>query len=690
MGKMPVLRRRPSPVAFAVVLLPFIVSAASSACSSSSSSSEETPSGGGGDDAGGSTPQGGDASTGGGDSGSAPGAQCKKNDDCASKVCDIPKGVCKAPTCNDGTKNQDEADIDCGGACPKCDVLKACKGNADCTTGVCADTGKGMQCQPPACTDVVKNGTESDVDCGGDKCAKCADGKACKVRGDCASDVCIAGKCATPVCDDGAKNGTETDVDCGGPGCPRCDDTKACTTTDDCKSGVCTGNVCQPPACNVGGAGGDGVKNGTETDVDCGGPGCDGCATGQSCTLGTDCASKGCNYLGKCAAGRSCTQRYGGDTCGLGGAGGRGAAQWEDCCARAPVTPTAGPTKGKTVMMDKYQVTAGRMRVFLESVGYNVRAFVQQARADGKIPLVPNQAGNNAGHTVLEPEWDLYLPVSFLGNTDAGEIAEGDQGAPNTPQQGIYTSIYNHLGGLIFKNNAQSSTGCYVGSPGTHAFRFPNGQQDGATPDYDQNVYDTKSMQCIDYLVAQAFCVWEGGRLHLGTEWVAAWGPGTLPWSWEAAPNPTPRPPAVIGDNTYYGCRFPTVDDATYPGDCTPSLNPATQTIEYADYRYSYEYPNLKNTDYIVFISAPGRTRGRGPNGHADIIGTNFSATSDVVFPAGYNGTPMTNTTVSPTHGWSASGSWEVHAYSKPASGVGPRTMLLNKYGKLGLRCSFD
>lgn len=636
------LGRRPSPFAFAVVLLPFVVSAASSACSSSSSS-DGGDGGTTGDDGGGSTPQGGDASTppGDTDSGSAPGTKCKKNDECASKVCDIATGICKAPTCTDGTKNQDEVDIDCGGACPKCDILKACKGNADCTSGVCADTGKGKQCQPPACDDVVKNGSESDVDCGGDKCAKCADGKACKVRGDCASDVCTGGKCITPVCDDLAKNGTETDVDCGGPGC-------------------------------------------------------DGCATGQTCTTGTDCASLGCNYQGKCAAGRSCTQQYGGDTCGLGGENGV-PAQWEDCCIKQPVVPTTGPTAGKTIMMDKYQVTAGRMRVFLESIGYDVRGFVQQARADGKIPMIPRQTGTNAGYSVLESTWDMYLPTSFAGNTNAGELAERDQGDP-TPQPGIYTSIANHLGGRIFYGNEQGSTGCYVGSPGTHAFRFPDGQQDGDTPDFGPDVYDTKSMQCIDYLVAQAFCVWEGGRLHLGAEFQAAWGPGALPWSAE-----TTRTPAVIGDATYWGCRFPWVGDANYPDYCTntgapggtPLYNPATQTIEYADYRYSYEYPKQKNADYIVFISAPGRTRGRGPNGHADIIGTNMGWTSDVIIGSNnatptnatdgniaYDGTPRTATS-----GWAQNGSWEVHGYGK---GLGWRNFLLNKYGKLGLRCAFE
>ena len=38
------------------------------------------------------------------------------------------------------------------------------------------------------------------------------------------------------------KNGDETDVDCGGKSAPACDDMKACLVKDDCKSGVCSPN----------------------------------------------------------------------------------------------------------------------------------------------------------------------------------------------------------------------------------------------------------------------------------------------------------------------------------------------------------------------------------------------------------------------------------------------------------------
>jgi hypothetical protein len=46
-------------------------------------------------------------------------------------------------------------------------------------------------------------------------------------------------------CADLLKNGTETAVDCGG-GCAPCDETLACLSGSDCQSGVCGAGVCQP------------------------------------------------------------------------------------------------------------------------------------------------------------------------------------------------------------------------------------------------------------------------------------------------------------------------------------------------------------------------------------------------------------------------------------------------------------
>jgi hypothetical protein len=54
-------------------------------------------------------------------------------------------------------------------------------------------------------------------------CPRCANGKKCTVGGDCATGTCTGGVCANaPTCTDGIQNGQETGVDCGGPVCPAC------------------------------------------------------------------------------------------------------------------------------------------------------------------------------------------------------------------------------------------------------------------------------------------------------------------------------------------------------------------------------------------------------------------------------------------------------------------------------------
>lgn len=44
-------------------------------------------------------------------------------------------------------------------------------------------------------------------------------------------------------CEDGVKNGDETDTDCGGS-CPRCANNQQCQNREDCASALCANNVC--------------------------------------------------------------------------------------------------------------------------------------------------------------------------------------------------------------------------------------------------------------------------------------------------------------------------------------------------------------------------------------------------------------------------------------------------------------
>jgi|GEM_PF-870429 len=125
----------------------------------------------------------------------------------------------------------------------------------------------------PTCTDGVKNGSEASVDCGGSCPLACAVGATCQLASDCLSTLCVAGTCQAPPpsCTDGIKNGSEASIDCGGS-CPNaCANGASCLVASDCVSASCVSGLCKAaPTCT------DGLKNGTETGVDCGGP-CSAC-----------------------------------------------------------------------------------------------------------------------------------------------------------------------------------------------------------------------------------------------------------------------------------------------------------------------------------------------------------------------------------------------------------------------------
>jgi hypothetical protein len=220
-------------------------------------------------------------------------------------------GAPPTPTCSDGIQNGDETGVDCGGSCPN--ACPSCDNNMTLTItldnypeetswqvtngsgAVVASGGTyGAQpdgstiqetfCLPDGCYDFTINDSYGDGICCayGSGSYSLSDGSSVLASGGAfgsseTTNFCVGGG-SGPTCTDGVQNGNETGVDCGGS-CPN-----ACPTcTDGIQNGNETGIDCGGPDCPACPTCSDGIQNGNETGVDCGGPDCAPCNTG-GCT----------------------------------------------------------------------------------------------------------------------------------------------------------------------------------------------------------------------------------------------------------------------------------------------------------------------------------------------------------------------------------------------------------------------
>ena len=163
-----------------------------------------------------------------------------------------------APHCDDGVANQDETDVDCGGAiCGGCAVGGQCEGDADCAwgwcdAGACAEPGCLVDadcdifetdCVAATCDVVTKTCDQVAINEGMD----CEDGDLCTFAETCDKGGCLAGKlldcsaldsvCGLGECDPGTGA-------CAGQAFPgtedmQCDDGFVCTPDDTCHAGLC-------------------------------------------------------------------------------------------------------------------------------------------------------------------------------------------------------------------------------------------------------------------------------------------------------------------------------------------------------------------------------------------------------------------------------------------------------------------
>ncbi|MBK8252743.1 MAG: hypothetical protein IPK82_08760 [Polyangiaceae bacterium] len=104
-----------------------------------------------------------------------------------------------------------------------------------CWVGSCDSMVPGQV--PAAANKPCSEGTGIKCD-GMGKCVECT------VAADCATTICLANTCVSAQCNDGVKNGNETDLDCGGSCGASCEKDQGCNVNADCVSGNCTGDKC--------------------------------------------------------------------------------------------------------------------------------------------------------------------------------------------------------------------------------------------------------------------------------------------------------------------------------------------------------------------------------------------------------------------------------------------------------------
>ncbi len=179
--------------------------------------------------------------------------ECSSPNDCPDPGNECVQRLCFNHTCGTlnaphGTPLAAQDDGDC--------KVAVCDGNGAATTmnddADIADDHK--QCTVDVC---VNGALTHDPASAGAACAEGA-GSRCDGAGACVAcvadqhcqpgSICAGGACVSPTCADGVKNGGETDVDCGGAMCAACEVGAVCAANTDCKSGLCVGAVCATTA----------------------------------------------------------------------------------------------------------------------------------------------------------------------------------------------------------------------------------------------------------------------------------------------------------------------------------------------------------------------------------------------------------------------------------------------------------
>jgi hypothetical protein len=377
--------------------------------------------------------------------------------------------------------------------------------------------------------------------------------------------------------DGGGDGPSEASGPCGADAGTSCAVGAACTADADCE-GTCTAKVCAAPTHT------DGKVSPSlgETDIDCGGATAPKCLDDATCKADGDCTSTACSVGKKCVA-PSCKGSANGtaglETCGA------GEAATESCCRSLPLP--ARPTR----RLDKYEITAGRLRAFIDAVTAanagvpNVRAFA--------IAYAAAHPGSQLADVV----------ANYPGLIDVLPDHAGPSGAVPLPY---------HLGAVPL-DPINSLDGCYVGpdayghatywqppadlAPLGVGYPDVNGKADGVRK-ISRAELDKKAMNCVMPIMLSAFCAWDGGELARTEDFHEIWGRNgvTVPTPNGQTTVYIPWSAALSIGEWNYRNGHGAACNPIFDGCTNPQLN-----------FYAFPLPHDPANDDSAAIGAPGR-----------------------------------------------------------------------------------
>lgn len=178
------------------------------------------------------------------------------------------------------------------------DALQCRPGQQNCVCDVAQQCSAGLECRLDRCVDPMAQGTSSGTnpDSGTEQGPKETTGSSPDAGSGTSTSSMPTDQEPNAQCDDGLQNGKETDLDCGGGQCLGCVVGQQCLVASDCRSNQCDAGVCrgQDPECL--------------TDAEC--------KDSNSCTVDR-CVASSCQYE-DAPEGSSCDDQSActvGDTC---------------------------------------------------------------------------------------------------------------------------------------------------------------------------------------------------------------------------------------------------------------------------------------------------------------------------------------------------------------------------------------